>query len=239
MTDKLGIGIIGCGNISAAYFTLAPLFKGLEVRACADINTAAAEARAKEFGVKAQPIDALLANGDVDVVINLTIPDAHYAVSQRARGRQARLFGKALRADGRGGAHLKALRRRQGPAGRLGAGHLPRRRAPVRPQADRRRRGRHGHRRHRLRDEPRHGELASEPGLLLPAGRRAGARRRALLCRRPDQPDRPGEARRGADHTPPRRPAPSRPRDRARARRSRSRRRPTCTRCSNSSAARR
>ena len=52
MTGTLGIGIIGCGNISAAYFRLAPLFKGLEVRACTDLNPAAAEARAKEFGVQ-------------------------------------------------------------------------------------------------------------------------------------------------------------------------------------------
>ena len=54
MTRTLGVGIIGCGNISAAYFRLAPLFRGLEVRACADVDMAAAEARAKEFGVKAQ-----------------------------------------------------------------------------------------------------------------------------------------------------------------------------------------
>ena len=40
--SKLGIGIIGCGNISTAYLTLAPLFKGIEVRAVADINPSAA-----------------------------------------------------------------------------------------------------------------------------------------------------------------------------------------------------
>ena len=84
MTRTLGIGVIGCGNISAAYFRLAPLFKGLEVRACTDINMAAAEARAKEFGVRAEGIDALLADPDVDVVINLTIPEAHYGVTLKA-----------------------------------------------------------------------------------------------------------------------------------------------------------
>jgi predicted dehydrogenase len=84
MTDTLGIGIVGCGNISAAYFRLAPLFKGLEVRACADVNGAAAEARAKEFKVKAQSVDALLGNDEVDVVINLTIPEAHFPVSSAA-----------------------------------------------------------------------------------------------------------------------------------------------------------
>ena len=82
-TTNLGIGIIGCGNISAAYLRLAPLFKGLQVRAVADMNIDAAKTRAAEFNVKAQSVDDLLANPDVDVVINLTIPDAHYAVSKR------------------------------------------------------------------------------------------------------------------------------------------------------------
>ena len=43
---------------------------------------AAAEARGKEFGVKAQSVEALLANPDIDVIINLTIPAAHFAVSK-------------------------------------------------------------------------------------------------------------------------------------------------------------
>ena len=80
---NLGIGIIGAGNISSAYLRLAPLFKGLEVRAVADMNMDAAKLRAEEFNVKAQSVDDLLANKDVDVVINLTIPDAHYAVTKR------------------------------------------------------------------------------------------------------------------------------------------------------------
>lgn len=80
--DMLGIGIIGCGNISAAYLRLAPLFRGLQVRAVADVNSAAAEARGAEFGVAAQSVDDLLANPAVDVVINLTIPDAHFGVTK-------------------------------------------------------------------------------------------------------------------------------------------------------------
>ena len=54
MTKELGVGIIGCGNISTTYFRLAPLFKGIKVIACADINPAAAEARAAEYGVEAR-----------------------------------------------------------------------------------------------------------------------------------------------------------------------------------------
>lgn len=79
---NLGIGIIGCGNISTSYLRLAPLFKGLEVRAVADINMEAAKARGAEFNVKAQSVEDLLANKDVDMVINLTIPDAHYPITK-------------------------------------------------------------------------------------------------------------------------------------------------------------
>ena len=83
MAKKLGVGVIGCGNISAAYFKLAPLFKGIEMRACADINMDAAKARAKEFGLRAETVDGLLAAKDIDIVVNLTIPAVHYDVSKQ------------------------------------------------------------------------------------------------------------------------------------------------------------
>jgi predicted dehydrogenase len=81
MAKIFGVGIMGAGNISSAYLRLAPLFKGLEVRAIADIVPEAARIRAEEFGVAAQTPDQLLGNGDIDVVVNLTIPASHYAVS--------------------------------------------------------------------------------------------------------------------------------------------------------------
>ena len=83
MAKELGVGIIGCGNISTTYFKLATLFKGLNVLACADINMDAARLRAEEYKVKAQTIDELLANDELDVIVNLTIPDAHFPVSKR------------------------------------------------------------------------------------------------------------------------------------------------------------
>ena len=80
--DKLGVGIIGCGNISTAYLKLGPLFRALDMRAVADLNMAAATARAEEFGVRAHSVEDLLAADDIDVVVNLTVPGAHYAVSK-------------------------------------------------------------------------------------------------------------------------------------------------------------
>ena len=81
MAKTYGVGIMGAGNISAAYLRLAPLFKGLEVRAVADIMPEAARKRAEEFGVAAQTPDELLKNSEVNVIVNLTVPAAHYRVS--------------------------------------------------------------------------------------------------------------------------------------------------------------
>ncbi|MGB7317437.1 MAG: Gfo/Idh/MocA family oxidoreductase [Planktotalea sp.] len=82
MAKDLGVGIIGCGNISTAYLTLASMFKGYTILAVADINMDSANARAVEFGVRAETVDALLAADDIDLVINLTIPAAHVDVSR-------------------------------------------------------------------------------------------------------------------------------------------------------------
>lgn len=78
-----GIGIIGCGIISASYLKLAPLFAAIEVRAVADLNMDTARARAAEFSVRADTIEDLLAASDIDIIINLTIPAAHFSVTKQ------------------------------------------------------------------------------------------------------------------------------------------------------------
>ncbi|SMY08142.1 Gfo/Idh/MocA family protein [Flavimaricola marinus] len=80
---QLGVGIIGCGNISTAYLQLAPMFKSLRLVAVADINMATANAQAEKFGVRADTVDDLLKAGDVDVIVNLTIPAVHYEVTRK------------------------------------------------------------------------------------------------------------------------------------------------------------
>jgi predicted dehydrogenase len=81
---RIGVGIIGCGNISNAYFNGAKAFEVLEVVSCTDIKMTAARAKAKEHGCQAQTVKALLANKAVDLVINLTIPASHAEVSMAA-----------------------------------------------------------------------------------------------------------------------------------------------------------
>jgi predicted dehydrogenase len=80
---QLGVGIIGCGYISTSYLGLAPLFKSLKPVAVADINMDAAHARAAEYGVRADTVEDLLKASDVDVIVNLTIPAVHFAVTKQ------------------------------------------------------------------------------------------------------------------------------------------------------------
>ena len=83
MARKLGVGVIGCGNISTTYFSLAPLFRGIDMRACADIDMEAAKARARQYKIRAETVDGLLKANDVDIVVNLTVPAVHYRVSRQ------------------------------------------------------------------------------------------------------------------------------------------------------------
>jgi len=78
-----GIGIIGCGHISSSYLKLAPMFKSLEVRAVADLNMDAARERAAEFAVRADTVEALLNAIDIDIIVNLTVPAAHFEVTKQ------------------------------------------------------------------------------------------------------------------------------------------------------------
>jgi predicted dehydrogenase len=79
------VGLIGCGTISGTYLKVAKRFPILEVVACADVLPERAQARAEEFGVpRALAVDELLADPEIELVLNLTVPKAHAEVALRA-----------------------------------------------------------------------------------------------------------------------------------------------------------
>ena len=82
--QRLGVGIIGAGNISSQYLKAMKTFPVLDIRGIADMKPEVAEKKAAEFGVKAATVDALLADPSVDIIVNLTIPRAHVAVGLEA-----------------------------------------------------------------------------------------------------------------------------------------------------------
>jgi len=84
--ETVKVGIIGCGNISGIYLkNMSQVFDILEVVACADLLSDRAKAKAEEHeGVEARTVEALLADPDIEVVVNLTIPNAHGEVALAA-----------------------------------------------------------------------------------------------------------------------------------------------------------
>lgn len=76
------IGVIGCGDISAAYLRTLAGAAEVQVVAVADRNIERASSRAEEFAIPwhGAPHE-LLALRDVELVLNLTTPASHHSVS--------------------------------------------------------------------------------------------------------------------------------------------------------------
>lgn len=81
---RVGIGLIGCGNISAAYLEASRAFPILDIRALGDLDPAAAAAKADAFGLRAAPIDEIFVDPEIEIILNLTVPKAHVEVGLRA-----------------------------------------------------------------------------------------------------------------------------------------------------------
>lgn len=79
------VGIIGCGNVNRAYQSAAPRLGAIRYAACADIRREAAEALAAQHNIpRVLSVEELLADPDIDIILNLTIPGAHFAVAMAA-----------------------------------------------------------------------------------------------------------------------------------------------------------
>ena len=80
----LKAGLIGCGNISGAYLRNKDVFSHLRITKCASRRGESARAAAERFGIQAVSVDALLRDPEIDLVLNLTTPDAHTEIALRA-----------------------------------------------------------------------------------------------------------------------------------------------------------
>jgi predicted dehydrogenase len=84
MSTTTNIGIIGCGAISNAYFTGCKPYPNVKLAACADLDQARAEAKAKEHGIRSCSVEELLRDPAIPIVLNLTVPKAHAAINRQA-----------------------------------------------------------------------------------------------------------------------------------------------------------
>jgi predicted dehydrogenase len=113
--EKVGIGIIGCGNISGAYLNSMAQFPVLDIRALADLRLDAARAAAAPRNLRACTVDELLRDDSIDIVVNLTTPGAHVEV-----GLQAIAAGKHVHSEKPLGLNVADASRLLDAAARLG-----------------------------------------------------------------------------------------------------------------------
>ena len=81
---ELGVGLIGCGNVSGQYLPNGPRLDALRFVACADLDPAAARRVSEQHDLAVSPPHELPLRDDVDVVLVLTPPDTHADVALAA-----------------------------------------------------------------------------------------------------------------------------------------------------------
>jgi predicted dehydrogenase len=84
VATKINVGLIGCGAISNAYFKGCAPYGNVAITACADLDAARAAAKAQEHGIRSCTVDELLADPDIQIVLNLTVPKAHAELNTAA-----------------------------------------------------------------------------------------------------------------------------------------------------------
>ncbi len=78
---RLGVGVVGCGNIAGPYLQSLLTNPKIEVIGVADKDARRVKKFAAQYGVKAyRSVDALLADAAIELVVNLTIHHAHKKV---------------------------------------------------------------------------------------------------------------------------------------------------------------
>jgi predicted dehydrogenase len=79
----LKVGLVGCGHIAETYFRSQKYFNNIEIISCADINAEASKKCAQEYNIEVQEVDDLLADKKINIVLNLTTPQAHYELIKK------------------------------------------------------------------------------------------------------------------------------------------------------------
>ena len=78
------VGIIGCGDVTNLYLPGTARFENIELAACADLDPARAAALAERGGFPALSLESILADPSIEIVLVLTPPVAHAAISRAA-----------------------------------------------------------------------------------------------------------------------------------------------------------
>ncbi|WP_116951986.1 Gfo/Idh/MocA family protein [Jiangella endophytica] len=84
-TGRVGIGVVGAGSISDQYLQNLGSYPDVEVHFVADLDADRARAKADQYGVPSSGTPGqLLAHAGIEIVVNLTVPSAHFDVAVTA-----------------------------------------------------------------------------------------------------------------------------------------------------------
>ena len=84
MVKVFKVGLIGCGHIAETYFKAHKYFNNFKIIKCADINNRAAIRCASLYKIEPLSVIDLLKDEEIEIILNLTVPKAHYEVSKKA-----------------------------------------------------------------------------------------------------------------------------------------------------------
>ena len=82
---RLGVAVVGCGNISDAYGETTSAYPSVRIVGATDVDPSLSTAFVERFGGLVYPsLDEVLADPDVDAIVNLTFPAVHADVTTAA-----------------------------------------------------------------------------------------------------------------------------------------------------------
>ena len=114
MNRVFKVGLIGCGHIAETYFRAHKYFNNFKIIKCADINEKASLKCAKQYKIKKLTVDQLLKDNEIDIILNLTIPKAHYEIAKKALMNNKHVYSeKPLSIEFKNGKELVSLAKKK------------------------------------------------------------------------------------------------------------------------------
>jgi predicted dehydrogenase len=113
---KFNVGLLGCGDVSDIYFETCKTLEILQITACASLHLENARKKALKHGIpKACSIEQLIGDSELDIILNLTVPEAHEELTLAALEAGKHVYSeKPLAADLAGGRRILSAARSKG-----------------------------------------------------------------------------------------------------------------------------
>jgi len=115
MNKIFKVGLIGCGHISETYFKGHEYFNNFQITKCADINMEIANKCAEVNRIEACSVDDIIEDKEIEIILNLTIPKAHYEIAKKSLENGKHIYSeKPMAINFEDGKHLLKLSKEKG-----------------------------------------------------------------------------------------------------------------------------